>query len=110
MFKMRHTFGFLRNALKHFQNAPEGVPDAPFSRNCARFGSTGMQRMTTAASSYPSSIDAKSAYATVRQPAASTQPALPLLGNSLKEGGGRYYIHQTGKQDIILLLFSLPNS
>ncbi len=30
------------------------------------------------------------------------------LGNSLREGGGRYYIHQTGKQ-IWLLLFSLPN-
>ncbi len=50
------------------------MPDAPFSRICARFSSTGMQRMTTAAS-YPSSIDAKSAYATVRQSAASTQPA-----------------------------------
>ncbi len=37
---MRHIFGFLRNARRHFQNAREGVPDAPFSRNCARSGST----------------------------------------------------------------------
>ena len=79
MFKMRHIFGFLRNALKHFQNAPEGVPDAPFSRNCARFGSTGMQRMTTAAS-YPSSIDAKSAYALHSASVSgvdATRPSLP---------------------------------
>ncbi len=40
MSKMRHIFGFSRNALRHFQNAREGVPDAPFSRNCARSGST----------------------------------------------------------------------
>ena len=40
MFKMRHIFDFSRNARKHFQNAREGVPDAPFSRNCARSGST----------------------------------------------------------------------
>ncbi len=37
---MRHVFGFSRNARRHFQNAREGVPDAPFSRNCARSGST----------------------------------------------------------------------
>ncbi len=40
MFKMRHIFGFSRNARIHFQNAREGVPNAPFSRNCARSGST----------------------------------------------------------------------
>ncbi len=37
---MRHIFGFSRNARMRFQNAREGVPDAPFSRNCARSGST----------------------------------------------------------------------
>ncbi len=37
---MRHIFGFLRNARRHCRNAREGVPDAPFSRNCARSGST----------------------------------------------------------------------
>ena len=44
MFKMRHIFGSLRNARKHFQNAREGVSNAPFSRNCARSGSTAEHR------------------------------------------------------------------
>ena len=44
MSKMRHIFGFSRNARRHFQNAQEGVPDAPFSRNCARSGSTATER------------------------------------------------------------------
>ncbi len=48
MFKMRHIFGFSRNARIHFQNAREGVPDAPFSRNCARSGSTGGKMSTKA--------------------------------------------------------------
>ncbi len=37
---MRHIFGFRRNARKPFENAGAGGPDAPFSRNCARSGST----------------------------------------------------------------------
>ncbi len=44
MFKMRHIFGFSHNAQRPFQNAREGVPDAPFSRNCARSGSTDLDR------------------------------------------------------------------
>ena len=47
MSKMRHIFGFSRNAQRHFQNAREGVPDAPFSRNCARSGSTAGHRKQT---------------------------------------------------------------
>ncbi len=38
---MRDIFGFSRNARRYFRNAREGGPDAPFSRNCARSGSTG---------------------------------------------------------------------
>ncbi len=39
---MRHSFGFSRNARKHVESAQEGGPDAPFSRNCARSGSTAL--------------------------------------------------------------------
>ncbi len=41
---MRHIFGFSRNARGHFGNAREVGPDAPFSRNCARSGSTAHSR------------------------------------------------------------------
>ena len=40
---MRHIFGFSRHARRHFENTREGGPDAPYSRKCARSGSTGRE-------------------------------------------------------------------